>query len=681
VRIRDLKAAIRSIPYIPAAPDLHTTMSLHSQELKALSLGDTLSLLCGMLLHESAHVRRATLQKIRSVVVEHREKIYGIILVGGSGTGVLPADSPVSLLLQELLLLCRRERDRGALVACAECLGEIGAIDPARVDIVLTASRLTYRRQRLAAGLGDDDVAAGKPGGPAAAAAAPGRSNSSSSSSSSSSSPSGNGGSSGASVRDQAPWDFTIGALCLWVLEEHLAPELRTSSAAHDRTCFAIQEMLRELHRHLQSQAIEDGGHGHEAPIIRARPSCSSSSIGIGGGGGADNGANGTSVPMPDDLRQLLADRGLLEITETFWSTNYSMDTLKPVNSTPLYRPDLPFAVWIGRWARQLAANSCGPFAGAFIACRGLFRFRAELCQFLVPHVIVDVLSNAPTAREHQVHLNRIAGELCAVLEGGRGHSGSQAAAGGGRLSLGGGSGDALNVTAASILMAGADAGEPPSAATPRTLHHGHGQDQGQRVVQAVFEIMDVLSGWTAKTKRASAAAHTARARAAAAAADDDDLGGSSHRSHGHSRRDDSVPSPFLHDPYACILALLAAVPRQLLGKAAIRIRAYARALRYFEQHARETAQAARAAGGGGHVAMDVDGGSHSHSHSHSHGSARSSAIMSYFVRNDGSSGGLPSALQEEELDHLTVIYSKLDDPDALQVPPTTLLGPYLGPI
>ena len=140
--MRDIQPVIRSIPYIPNVPDLASSIVVHKQELSALSLNDTLSLLCRMFSHESSQVRGATLQKLHGVCVENREKIKTAMFEAD----VLSPDHPISLLLQDLLLLCRRETDRHVLVACAQCLGEIGAIDPTRVDIVLTASKLKHKR-------------------------------------------------------------------------------------------------------------------------------------------------------------------------------------------------------------------------------------------------------------------------------------------------------------------------------------------------------------------------------------------------------------------------------------------------------------------------------------------------------------------------------------------------------
>ena len=61
-------------------------------------------------------------------------------------------------------------------------------------------------------------------------------------------------------------------------------------------------------------------------------------------------------------------------------------------------------------------------------ACRGIYRFRSELSQFLVMHLIVDLLSNARSLKEYKDHLNNIATEICHVLEGTRRYPATSAA-------------------------------------------------------------------------------------------------------------------------------------------------------------------------------------------------------------------------------------------------------------
>ena len=224
--------------------------------------------------------------------------------------------------------------------------------------------------------------------------------------------------------------------------------------------------------------------------------------------------------------------------------------------------------------------------------------------------------------------------------------------------------------------------------------------------VQSVFEILDGLTSWTSKAKKKSAMEYSLTvqaAKAADAAANGAGGGGTGYYhgggggvstdtddtrmsiagrtttanvSSGSTRGVREARNPNADDPFQCIRALLAAVPKKLLGQAAMRIRAYARALRYFEQHAREMVQQkARSAqrgstrgtsssSGGGSIqrqpqAVDTSMTANQHTNT--------SSLLSYCIRNDGSSGGLPDDLDASQLDQLTAIFAKLDDPDALQ--------------
>ena len=119
-----------------------------------------------------------------------------------------------------------------------------------------------------------------------------------------------------------------------------------------------------------------------------------------------------------------------------------------------------------------------------------------------------------------------------------------------------------------------------------------------------------------------------------------------------------------MDDPCQCILALLAAVPRALLGRAALRIRAYARALRYFELHAREARSSAKMEPNGAEVHLqsifDCDPSATSKP------PALNLLALMHSPRNDGSNGELP-VLEESQLDALMEVFSSLEDPDALQ--------------
>ena len=118
---------------------------------------------------------------------------------------------------------------------------------------------------------------------------------------------------------------------------------------------------------------------------------------------------------------------------------------------------------------------------------------------------------------------------------------------------------------------------------------------------------------------------------------------------------------PYRGDPCMCVTALLSVVPKDTLGRAALRIKAYARALRYFEMHARE---------GNRPLGTEILGLPTSTSTSSAPSTSTSVKTKSlpptYCPRDDGSNGELP-ALTGSQLDLLVDVFANLEDPDALQ--------------
>ena len=167
-----------------------------------------------------------------------------------------------------------------------------------------------------------------------------------------------------------APWEFAVEDLCLCVLEEHLMPELRTSISAHDRTCFAIQEILQALNR--QRILLTEGGNSSSNSANASTTVAASHSVRSGAGSDSNNNTTVATVkvkvsrgPMPQELRAFLSARNLLDATETFWATNYELTAIegKGLDDRWIYYVGLPFQVWIGRWARKMASYSHSAFA------------------------------------------------------------------------------------------------------------------------------------------------------------------------------------------------------------------------------------------------------------------------------------------------------------------------------
>ena len=205
--------------------------------------------------------------------------------------------------------------------------------------------------------------------------------------------------------------------------------------------------------------------------------------------------------------------------------------------------------------------------------------------------------------------------------------------------------------------------------------------------VQSIFALLDVLTSWTSKGKSKSSKAKTGKERENEEDKEALDTTTSSSSffsflSHPTSSssikegvsgrgKEEKEEHPFKDDPCQCIIALLSAVPKELLGRAALRIKAYARALRFFELHAREIKSKSS-------VMLTSHDGTDSHSFinslsdqgpstdSKASPSVSNPLALMHCSRNDGSNGELPD-LEETQLDRLVEVVSSLEDPDAVQ--------------
>lgn len=73
---------------------------------------------------------------------------------------------------------------------------------------------------------------------------------------------------------------------------------------------------------------------------------------------------------MPAVLREELAKRNILELTEPYWSSNYAFNEAPAKLNCPIFRSNYSAQRWIGLWCRYLLFRSRGPFSEYFSACR-----------------------------------------------------------------------------------------------------------------------------------------------------------------------------------------------------------------------------------------------------------------------------------------------------------------------
>ena len=594
----DLQGYIRSIAYIPRIPELSSIYTLHQQEVKALTLDESLRLLCSMTTHASALVRLVAVDRLCTVCKEHKVELNQLIHIASSATTQSNAssasekDSVLSLLLKGLLLLCSRESDHRVQLAAACCLGEIGAIDPSRVKVGMLlptgtdTSSITSR------------IESGSKSGPG------------------------------------LPWRVSLFDFGMFLLEHHLVPGLRSAagSASQDKSGFAIQIILRCL-------ADNTDNDSTDAPRSITTQQQQQTISGD------------SSRPMPLTLRQLLLSKGLLDVSEPFWSTSYTMSENYPVRRPPIFTPGLSFSRWISLLTRYLIWHSTGPLAPIFMACRGVVRIRHELCQFLLPHLIVNVLSadnsaSSDTAATNDISL-ALSEELRLVLRGN--HTVDEDFDGSTMVA----DGDVASVTSLSCMTS--------FTTFPRSK-------SDQRCVQSIFSLLDTLDSWvtlhsTVRPSKGAAPRATMTSNQSSKSDQSSTLGSGQH--------DAGMDA---------VRALLQSIPKALLSIASMEINAYTRALRYIEISAREGHRANRISGyhastvasSKSAIGSISNGTIISSNHASSHESilgtdrflkADRAVVMSGC---DRASGELP-VLSAVHIDKMIAICANLEDADALQ--------------
>lgn len=479
-RREDIQQYMHSVAYIPNIKELKIVHDLHQQEVRSMSLEQSLLLLCDMLTHSSSHVRLVAVNRISIVCRENKAQLIRILDATADST---VTEHILSTLLQSLLKLCAVESEPRVQLACAVCLGELGAVDPSRVSVRLSkASPFATHTSGTSA---SEPSAEQK-------------------------------------QRDAFPWYAAPATLGMFLLEHHLVPGLRSAagSASQDKSGYAIQVILK----HIAENLSPDSDVNSDTLSLPSLPTLPHS--------------------MPEALKTTLFAKNILDVTEPFWSTSYTMDERYAVRTPPIYFPGLSFARWISLFTRFLICNSKGVLAPIFMACRGVIRIRTELCQYLLPLLIYDVLTthdraasitasdpngSAPHTRQY---LNLIIQELCLVLQG---------AVGGGETST--------------------------TATTSITTNNSD-----QMCVQSVFSLLDTLQAWVGRCSHKEGLSYV--------------------RIPPTGRSPTITPAMacrygFDSNGMECVKMLVEAVPMELLSSAALGIKAYARALRYLETHAR----------------------------------------------------------------------------------------------
>lgn len=131
---RLLEDQVRELPLLPGIPALEKVNSVLHEARGLLSLRDQLRQATEGLRHESLSVRYMTASELNVVLCSHRKEIAVMMI----GEDILDADV-ISRLVTALMRGCveesRTSMNQRLRMACALCLGELGAVDPVKLQV------------------------------------------------------------------------------------------------------------------------------------------------------------------------------------------------------------------------------------------------------------------------------------------------------------------------------------------------------------------------------------------------------------------------------------------------------------------------------------------------------------------------------------------------------------------
>ncbi|KAG0625577.1 hypothetical protein M758_2G066000 [Ceratodon purpureus] len=131
---RLLEGQARELPLLPSIPALEKVNSVLHEARGLLSLRDQLKQAMEGLRHESLGVRYMTASELNVVLRSHRKEIAAMMI----GEDSLDADV-ISRLVTALMRGCveesRTSMSQKLRMACALCLGELGAVDPVKLQV------------------------------------------------------------------------------------------------------------------------------------------------------------------------------------------------------------------------------------------------------------------------------------------------------------------------------------------------------------------------------------------------------------------------------------------------------------------------------------------------------------------------------------------------------------------
>ncbi|EEY63983.1 phosphatidylinositol kinase (PIK-L4) [Phytophthora infestans T30-4] len=363
------------------------------------------------------------------------------------------------------------------------------------------------------------------------------------------------GGAAVAKEKQYQKIEYSTKDLAIVLIEKWLVKELRAAPENTDSLAFAIQELLKFLAE------------------LTADPQHSGQSLSTNNFGSSYKSRQDSSTPMPDWMKRRFDRKDVLQFVEPYWSTNYAVlggrsshrngssgsdhrsSASTDQNLNPV-RDDISFYEmygtsyedWILNWCRRLISLSQPPERKIFLACRTALPTCPQISRFVLPYLIQNVLrSGRPEVGKE------LKKEVMAVLDD-----------------------QDCGVLVDDVLMAPPESEHTNDSVTST----GGASDRGvgeffrrhDQCSQTIFSTFDELNEWiwTSEKKRLALSASAASRQTSA-----------SGRSDVASDIDDDREKEFLEE-------FVKGIPSRSLSNAAYQIKAYARAVQYFEVHLRQ---------------------------------------------------------------------------------------------
>ncbi|RLN68840.1 hypothetical protein BBJ28_00002723 [Nothophytophthora sp. Chile5] len=341
------------------------------------------------------------------------------------------------------------------------------------------------------------------------------------------------------------------------LIERWLVKELRAAPENTDSVAFAIQELLRFLaeltadpqHSGLSLASTKSAGSSHKA-------------------------RQDSNAPMPEWMKRRFERKDVLQFVDPYWSTSYTVssgrssrhsknrgaDRRSTANADRGLHPALDdisyyekygtsYEEWLVTWCRRLIHLSQPPERKIFWACRTALPTCPQIARFLLPYLIQNVLRSG----RPEVYAE-IKKEVMAVLDD-----------------------QEREIMMDDVTMASSEVehtidsplsvdgpGESPEKAVGEYFRRHH------QCSQTIFSTIEELNEWVWSSEKKRLA-----------------LSGSASRQASASGRVD-MPSELDDQEKENLEEFLKDIPSRSLSNAAYRIKAFARAIQYFEVYLRQ---------------------------------------------------------------------------------------------